>query len=611
MADELPKFEDTQDMPLPKFEDTVEHPQGPVGTSAMQDAAYGTGLKSLEGATMGAIKPAIAYGMSTPEMLTAMKNSVPGTEHYGEDAGVGNAIAKNSRAVQEHFNKYGEAAGIPGTVAEGVAGLLAGPGEIEAVKGLLGAGKEVGNVSYLQKILDQVNNIKANKLAGFGKAVGSGALEGGGVGGTVAAINTPGSLAENPQDVLHAGIKGAEVGAGTGAVLSGAGNILGNTAVAENMKNAFNKGVNGESSYGKVAATKAQDANMNAAENVTNNITGNDKTISNLYNAELKRAGDAGVTVQPNIDLLKRSQEIANTPGMGRTVAQYHKDLVNGVLSPQDAKNYEMLVREMYQKARNSPLPNPDLETSLKDLQGNLKQAYSATLPADRANDLNKLYSTNKQVQATFMNNGIRNPKMQLEDVGDPAEVNEKLMHDIIPNVMRYNPAPSSQAISAIKGYTNHANEAQNELNQVLENIRQKEGNGPLADMYNKAKIDYKIPESLNAIQNAGSDIVTSGAASGPFRGESQVGKNVKNAANIATGGAGSLMNTFTSAPYGISNIAGKLTQPAKYINNPVINNAAAIANPTNSATNAALMKIMQNHTARKMLGVDNEGNTQ
>jgi hypothetical protein len=598
----IPKFEDTQELAPPKFEDTVEHPSGPVGTNELQNTAYASALKGVEGATMGAIKPIAALA----------KTIYQGTEPIGnpsEDT-FSNRFQKNRKEVQDYFDKQGQIAGIPGMAAEGIGGLMTGPALVEGVKGLYGGASAVKDSAYLQNLLDKAKGISPNKWGTFAKALGTGAAEGGAVGGVAGAINT-----RPEDDVLHSALQGAKIGAKFGGVTSGVGDLLSGSKFGEKLNRAYQKGTQGEFSFGSIASDKAQDANVAAAENATGNITGNDKLISDLYNAELKRAGDAGIKVQPNAALIQTSGDIAATPGMGRTVAQYHNDLINGKLSPQDAKNYELLVREMYNKSLNSALPNPDVTNSLKDLQTNLKQAYSATLPADRANELNKLYSTNKQVQETFLNNGIRNPKLQTISASDnfkaglPAEINEKLMSEIIPNVMRENPAPSSQAISTLGKYSSHAKEAENELNQLLQQIKQKEANGPLANIYNNARIDYKVPETLKNIQNASSDMVTSGAANGPFRGEGQVGKNIKTAANVAQGNG--IMDFLAAAPYGVANIAGKTARLGNNLN-PLLSTAsknAAMANPTNSLTNAALMKMMQNHTTRKMLGVDTEGN--
>jgi hypothetical protein len=66
--------------------------------------------------------------------------------------------------------------------------------------------------------------------------------------------------------------------------------------------------------------------------------------------------------------------------------------------------------------------------------------------------------------------------------------------------------------------------------NKILENIRQKEANNPLASLYNDAKIDYKIPESLKSIQDAAENMVNSGAAGGVHQGEHKFNTNLKQA---------------------------------------------------------------------------------
>lgn len=606
----------------------VANPGAPIGTSELQNAAIGTGLKAAEGATLGLVKPAIAYIKSAPEALEALKSAYPGSEASQNPNPFPTAVGKNEKLVNDYFEKYGKAAGGLGTAAE-FAGGLAGPAEIEALKGVTGLASGAKDIGYLQKLLDASKNVgNAEKMKGLAKTMGAGAAEGAGIGAIGGFANSDANLVQDKAQVGRDVLGGAKLGAEVGGTLSGVGNLIGGGKYTKKLSDAYKKGLEGETSFGDKAALKAQEQTTDAAEEATKALVGNNATISDLYKAELEQAGKAGKVVEPTTSLMQNSQEIAKTPGYGKSIMQYHKDLMEGNLSPQDAKNYEIAVREMYEKSKNAAIPNPDLTNTLGALQKDLKQGYSATLPPERADALNKLYSTNKSVQQTFLNNGIRAPEPIIDITGAkvtppnlqrvnasdnfqgglPAEVNEKMATEIIPNVMRHNPAPSSAAASTLKGYANHAQEAEQNLNNLLQNIAEKEkaSGSPLAEKYANAKIDYKVPETLKNIENASSSMVTSGAASGPFRGEGQVGKNIKGAAGLASGGAGSALDWLANRTTEGANIAGRVNQLPNVMGGPF---KAAAENPTNSATNAALLKIMSNPAYRKMLGV-NPGET-
>lgn len=452
---------------------------------------------------------------------------------------------------------------------------------------------------------------------------------------------------EHPNQILPNMYEGAKTGGFFGGVLGAAGKLLGESGTANKFGKSFKMGTEGEKTIGAESNIATNKQSIDTAEQVAKNMMNPLEVSGNLYNAELQRAKNIGKIVEPKIGITQASKDVVQELPL-KKAQDYHEMLVSGDLNPVDAKEYQKLIQSTLNSKMRMPVGQEISIEKLKTLNNALKTGIDNTLPTDRLQKINQIYSGARKGLETFINDGVQNPEFQLHSVSDyaPGEVGgklvEKLRDDVIPNISRVNPSSAGPVQGTFANYLKSAKEQEANLNKIIQQVASEEayaGTTPvntgknivpygtsttpeinsksLQDVYGKSKIDYKVPQSIQQLEDAGNREAITGATGSYHVGENQAaGKLAKAVVSPLEAG----LSVVTGLPYHVANAAGIAISPMRKAANaleahPVFSSVGkslndALNNPTDTAKNAMLMKIMQNPGMRKAMGVDiNEEN--
>lgn len=600
----VPPEADISNLPSP--------PEDPNSTKGLQRKLIGTAAAVAEGAPLG-IGRELAAGTKT------LFNNKP--------------YAQNKADVNNYLDKIEEPAGILAPAANIATQFLTGGAELNAAKRVLGLVKAPEDVSLIKNILDQYN--KGKKFKDYLSAAGKGAAEVGTIGALQGAAQS-----EHPEQILPNALEGAKTGAELGIITGSLGKKLENTITKSKFDEAYRMGTEGKGIAGVKPNIEIQRNVFGNADydNKGNIISGQqgvagqlaDTVLSptkevagKLYQHELQRSADAGNTLPQRTGLIQSATEALQDLSP-KQVRDYFITQPNGQttlkpLNAVEAKELQNLVNSSYRSALSSPIKNPGTIDRLESFNTELKKGIENTLPTGRLAEINKIYQGTRRPQEVLLNRGIQDPNAQFEHISDynPNELKarflEKFGNDIIPNVMRSVSSAGAPAQATLANYSRTAGYQENELNNLIQSIAQKE-TGPTKQLYDSSKIDFNVPKSLQDIEKAGKQMTIGGMTG--WQHQSEHGP-LKSMARGAMNPTGSAVSSILSSPYSLSNVAGQTMQPMEALGNKMISSNVpglkelgqglkdTVSNPLPNARNAILMKIMQNPQYRQALGIN------
>ena len=606
---------DISDLPPPPSKDDISYlpspPEDENGTRGLQKKAIGVATKIAEELPFGMGRQ-IAAGAMT------LSNDRP--------------YAENKKVVGDALDKVEEPAGVLGTVAGLATDLGAGGAEIQGTKRLLGLAREAPEASAILKAIQKSKMGYGERLNALLPKMAGSTVEGGIIGGIQG-----GAQSDRAEDIIPNIISGANAGSVLGAGAGIAGGILEDSSIAKKFNKAYKMGTEGDKTFGNVAKIRTgQEVLGNAlydnkgklisgdpgtAMTVVGHMSSPLDTAAGIYDAELKRATGDGKVLPNTLGIIQTATDATQDLPKGEA-GQYLTKLQAGTLNPEEGKQLYNIVNRYLRSANNNPAVNPSSIDRLTALKTELNKGIESTLPKDRLGKINQVFQGTRQGIETFLNDGIQNPHAQLESISDynPGELKgrltKKLINDTIPNSMRYNPAVSGDVLTTLSNYATTAEQQEGNLNKIIGDITKEEASGtlqnqgfktPLTDKYLESKVNYNVPSSIRAIEDAGSRLAVTGQTSSHYKGENL---GINKAQKMATGGA---WDAIKSAPYDVANVVGTLSSPYKNIADKLeqtpfkaIGKAMndAIANPGTNTKNAMLLKIMQNPEIRKTLGI-------
>ena len=526
---------------------------------------------------------------------------------------------QSKNEVRNSLDKIEEPAGILGKVAGLGTELMSSGAGVNMARNALGIAKEAEPASVLMNAIKNQGLTSAQRFKNALPGLTQSTAEGAAIGGVGNALESN-KLEEIPHKFEQGAVLGGELGLGAGAI----GQLVGKSGVANKYGKAFNMGTEGDRTLGKASEIATNKTSKDTAQLVAENMMNPLEVSGKLYGAELQRAKDLGNTVEPKIGLTQASQEVVQDLPL-KKAQEYHQMLVNGQLDPVQAKEYQKLIQSTLNQKMRAPVGQEIPIQNLKALNDSLKAGIDSTLPADRLSKINQIYSGARRGVETFLNNGIENPEFQLHSVSDynPGEMGgklvERLRNEVIPNISRVTPSLSGPISDTLESYLQSAGKQENNLNNMIQGIAGEEATSKyqnsdynLGNIYKNSKINYNVPQSIRMLEDAGNKEAITGATGSYHVGENQAaGRMIKAAISPSE----ALLTAASSIPYHIANTVGVAMSPVRKMANaleahPVFSSVGkslndALNNPSDTAKNAVLMKIMQNPSMKKALGMD------